>query len=72
MIPQDPVMLLSFINLKLRDYYGSLEQLCDDLDVKEQEIRDKLASIDYHYNEEEESVCIIQPAVLQEKREPDV
>ena len=52
MIPQDPVMLLSFINLKLRDYYGSLEQLSDDLDVKEQEIRDKLASIDYHYNEE--------------------
>jgi hypothetical protein len=52
MIPQDPVMLLSFINLKLRDYYGSLEQLCDDLDVNEQEIRDKLASIDYHYNEE--------------------
>jgi len=52
MIPQDPVMLLSFINLKLRDYYGSLEQLANDLDVKEQEIRDKLASIDYHYNEE--------------------
>ena len=52
MIPQDPVMLLSFINLKLRDYYRSLEQLCDDLDVKEQEISDKLASIDYHYNEE--------------------
>ena len=52
MIPQDPVMLLSFINLKLRDYYGSLEQICDDLEVNEQEIRDKLASIDYHYNEE--------------------
>ncbi len=52
MIPQDPVMLLSFINLKLRDYYGSLEQLCDDLEVNEHEIRDKLASIDYHYNEE--------------------
>ena len=52
MIPQDPVMLLSFINLKLRDYYGSLEQLCDDLEVNVQEIRDKLASIDYHYNEE--------------------
>ena len=57
MIPQDPVMLLSFINLKLRDYYGSLEQLCDDLDVKEQEIRDKLASIDYHYNEERNRGC---------------
>ena len=51
MIPQDPVMLLSFINLKLRDYYGSLEQLCDDLDVKEQEITDKLAVIDYYYDE---------------------
>ena len=52
MIPEDPVMLLSFINLKLRDFYGSLKQLCDDLDVKEQEITDKLAAIDYHYDEE--------------------
>lgn len=52
MIPQDPVMLLSFINLKLRDYYGSMEQLCDDLDVSEQEITEKLAAIDYHYDKE--------------------
>ena len=52
MIPQDPVMLLSFVNLKLRDFYGSLEQLCDDLDVREQEITDKLAGIDYHYDRE--------------------
>ena len=52
MIPQDPVMLLSFINLHLRDFNGSLKQLCDDLDVKEQEITDKLAAIDYHYDEE--------------------
>ncbi len=52
MIPKDPVMLLSFINLKLRDYYSSFEALCDDLDVDGQEIADKLASIDYHYNKE--------------------
>lgn len=52
MIPQDPVMLLSFVNLKLRDFYGSLEQLCDDLDVSEQEITEKLADIDYHYDRE--------------------
>ena len=52
MIPQDPVMLLSFVNLKLRDFYGSLEQLCDDLDVSEQEITEKLAGIDYHYDRE--------------------
>ena len=56
-------MLLSFINLKLRDYYGSLEQLCDDLDVNEQEIRDKLASIDYHYNEERNQFVILAASV---------
>lgn len=50
MIPKDPVMLLSFINLKLRDFYPSLDDLCDDLDVDKQEIISKLESIDYHYD----------------------
>lgn len=50
MIPKDPVMLLSFINLKLRDFYGSLDDLCDDLDADRSEIETKLASIDYHYD----------------------
>ena len=50
MIPKDPVMLLSFINIKLRDFYPTFEALCDDLDVDGNEITDKLASIDYHYN----------------------
>lgn len=53
MIPSDPVMLLSFVNLKLRDYYGSLEALCEDLDVSEAEITGKLAAIDYHYDTEQ-------------------
>lgn len=52
MIPKDPAMLLSFINLKLRDYYGSLEALCEDLDVSREELTEKLASIDYRYDEE--------------------
>lgn len=52
MLPQDPVMLLSFINLKLRDFYKSLEDLCDDLDVSEDQIVEKLAGIDYHYDKE--------------------
>lgn len=52
MIPNDPVMLLSFVNLKLRDYYGSLIALCDDLDADKAEIEAKLAKIDYHYDEE--------------------
>lgn len=52
MIPQDPVMLLSFVNLKLRDYYDSLEQLCEDLDVDEQTLTQKLETIDYRYDRE--------------------
>ncbi|MCM1121794.1 MAG: DUF4250 domain-containing protein [Eubacterium sp.] len=52
MIPKDPVMLLSFINLKLRDYYGSLDSLCDDLDIERAELEDKLSKIDYHYDKE--------------------
>ena len=51
-MPKDPVMLLSFMNLKLRDFYGSLDALCDDLDADKMEIEAKLASIDYHYSSE--------------------
>ena len=52
MIPKDPAMLLSFVNLKLRDFYSSLDKLCDDLDIDRTEIEDKLSSIDYHYDKE--------------------
>lgn len=52
MIPQDPIMLLSFVNLKLRDFYRSLDALCEDLDADREAILNKLASIDYHYDEE--------------------
>lgn len=52
MIPKDPVMLLSFLNLKLRDYYQNLDALCEDLDLDPQEISEKLASINYHYDGE--------------------
>lgn len=52
MIPKNPAMLLSFVNLKLRDYNFDLERLCDDLDVSEAEITETLARIDYHYDKE--------------------
>lgn len=52
MLPKDPVMLLSFVNLKLRDYYSSLEAMCEDMDINSSEVEEKLASIDYHYNKE--------------------
>ena len=52
MIPKDPVMLLSFVNLKLRDFYQDLDALCEDLGVEKQEITDKLGAIDYRYDGE--------------------
>ncbi len=52
MIPREPAMLLSFVNLKLRDFYDSLDVLCEDLDVDRQEMEDRLATIDYHYDAE--------------------
>lgn len=51
-MPKDPVMLLSYVNLKLRDFYTNLDQLCEELDGDREEIVEKLASIDYHYDEE--------------------
>lgn len=51
MIPNDPVMLTSYINLKLRDEYSSLDALCDDLDVSKTEILDKLKSAGFRYDE---------------------
>lgn len=50
MMPSDPIMLLSFVNLKLRDYYGSLDAMCDDLDVSKEEIAGKLEAVNYRYD----------------------
>ena len=52
MLPKAPAMLLSFVNMKLRDFYGNLEVLCDELDVNRQDIAEKLAEIGYHYDKE--------------------
>lgn len=52
MVPKDPAMLLSFLNLKLRDCYPSLEALCEDLEIDREEITEKLSGIDYHYDRE--------------------
>lgn len=50
MIPKDPVMLLSFMNLKLRDYYSSLEACCRELEISQKEVEEKLAGIGYQYD----------------------
>ena len=51
-IPKDPAMLLSFVNLKLRDYYGSLDEMCDDICADKDEIISKLSEIGYEYDRE--------------------
>ena len=50
MIPKDPVMLLSYINTQLRDFYSSFEGLCEDKGLNAEEIQMKLSGIDYVYD----------------------
>lgn len=50
-LPKDPVMLLSVVNTKLRDYYTSLDVLCEDMQTEKQKIIDTLKGIDYEYDE---------------------
>lgn len=52
-IPKDPIMLLSYINTQLRDYYPSLEELCSTFDLNQEELKERLAQFDYYYNPKE-------------------
>ena len=52
MLPNDPMILLSYLNTKLRDYYPALDALCDDLQEDRTAIEEKLNSVDYAYSEE--------------------
>lgn len=51
-LPNDPMILVSYLNTQLRDFYPSLEELCKTLSVDQEEICTKLAAIDYHYQKE--------------------
>jgi hypothetical protein len=51
MRPQDPMILLSYLNTKLRDEYKSLDLLCDDLQLDKSDIIQKMSSIDYAYDD---------------------
>lgn len=48
-LPNDPIMLLSVINTKLRDKYSCLDSLCEDIGIDKNELIDKLKTIDYEY-----------------------
>ncbi|HIS46766.1 MAG TPA: DUF4250 domain-containing protein [Candidatus Scybalocola faecigallinarum] len=49
-IPKDPMILLSYVNLKLRDFYPSLDEMCKALDIDQNALVQTLASIDYAYD----------------------
>lgn len=50
--PKDPAMLMSWINLKLRDFYGDLDELCDDLEIDRDEVISILAQGGFEYNDQ--------------------
>lgn len=51
-LPEDPMMLFSLINMKLRDQYASLDALCEDLHIDEKQLLRTLKSAGFEYNRE--------------------
>ncbi|MBR3612472.1 MAG: DUF4250 domain-containing protein [Bacteroidaceae bacterium] len=49
-LPEDPMMLYSALNMKLRDYYNSLDELCDDLGIDRKEVEEKLRQVGFEYD----------------------
>lgn len=50
MLPQDPFMLLSVVNTKLRDDYADLDDLCSSLDVNKPDLESRLKSAGFTYD----------------------
>lgn len=51
-LPQDPFILLSYINTMLRDRYSSLDELCEDMDIDVDDLTARLVVIEVEYNPE--------------------
>ncbi len=52
-IPNDPAILLSYVNTMLRDNYNSLDELCKSLGIDRTELEKKLSGIGYKYRPEQ-------------------
>lgn len=48
-LPQNPVMLLSYVNTQLRDNYASLDEFCSSLDVSRVDLEAKLSAAGFDY-----------------------
>lgn len=51
--PKDPMMLMSWVNMKLRDFYPSLDSLCEDLEIDRNELEERLKNVGFEYNPEQ-------------------
>ena len=51
-LPEDPMMLFSMVNMKLRDCYSSLDELCGDMNVDKDSLIRKLNSVGFEYSQE--------------------
>ena len=51
-VPNDPVMLLSFVNMKLRDFYPDPDEMCRSMGLERENLEQKLTSIGYEYDPE--------------------
>lgn len=51
-LPTDPMMLFSFINMKLRDEYSSLDELCSSMDIDRKDLEEKLSACGFEYSAE--------------------
>ncbi len=50
--PKDPMMLMSVVNMKLRDFYPSFDALCEDMGIEREEIEETLRKAGFEYSEE--------------------
>lgn len=49
-LPNDPMILLSYMNTQLRDFYPSLEEFAKTNNIDTNSIKEKLLEIGYEYN----------------------
>lgn len=48
-LPQDPFILLSFINTRLRDQYPTLDDLCADMGIDRDELTARMQAVGFEY-----------------------
>ena len=49
-LPADPIILLSYLNTQLRDFYPDLTQLCADLNAERGAVENAMESVGYRYD----------------------